>query len=103
MVAELQTTQGKLEALIIRNHKITEENKILRQEIDKVIRLGFQLQQRINIHQQNKSSNNPESFPRQWQEKPSTQKSPKPPTKKYTISLLLNPKNMTIPLTLFPL
>ncbi len=82
LVAELQTTQGKLEALIIRNHKITEENKILRQEIDKVIRLGFQLQQRINIHQQNKSSNNPESFPRQWQEKPSTQKSPKPPTKK---------------------
>ena len=82
LAAELQTTQGKLEALIIKNHQITQENHLLRQEIDKVIRLGFQLQQQINTPQQNKSSNNSENFSRQRQEKPSPQKSPKPPTKK---------------------
>ncbi|NRB06310.1 MAG: hypothetical protein HRU34_02380 [Richelia sp.] len=92
LAAELQATQGKLDTLGTINHQLTQENQLLRQEIDKAVQLVLQLQQRINTPHQNSSSNSSESYPRQRQEKPSPQKFPKSPTPKIQTYPTTKPK-----------
>jgi cobalamin biosynthesis Mg chelatase CobN len=53
LAAELQATQAKLDTLVAKNHKLTQENQLLHQEISKAVNYVLQLQQLVNTSQQN--------------------------------------------------